>query len=102
MEKKKLKLSITGTSKKTINSIEQAKSHPKNSVVIEKRAGKCPRKPNFNNNKNHYFTTLQIFDTQKSFDISLLSYLNMIFTIFKFLLFFCYYLFNNFFVLNPS
>ena len=50
MEKKKLKLSITGTSKKTINSIEQAKSHPKNSVVIEKRAGKFPRKPNFNKN----------------------------------------------------
>ena len=54
MEKKKLKLSITGTSKKTINSIEQAKSHPKNSVVIEKRAGKFPRKPNFNNNKNNF------------------------------------------------
>ena len=54
MEKKKLKLSITGTSKKTINSIEQAKSHPKNSVVIEKRTGKFPRKPNFNNNKNNF------------------------------------------------
>ena len=54
MEKKKLKLSITGTSKKTINSIEQAKSHPKNSVVIEKRAGKFPRKPNFNKNKNNF------------------------------------------------
>ena len=62
MEKKKLKLSITGTSKKTINSIEQAKSHPKNSVVIEKRAGKFPRKPNFNNNKNNF--------THKNTDLS--------------------------------
>ena len=37
MEKKKLKLSISGASKKTINSIEQAKSQSKNTVVIEKR-----------------------------------------------------------------
>ena len=37
MEKKKLKLSISGSSKKTINSIEQAKSHSKNTVVIEKK-----------------------------------------------------------------
>jgi len=35
MEKKKLKLSISGASKKTINSIEQARSQPKNTVVIE-------------------------------------------------------------------
>ena len=47
MEKKKLKLSITGTSKKTINSIEQAKSQSKNSVIIEKKAGKISRKQNF-------------------------------------------------------
>ena len=40
MEKKKLKLSISGTSKKTINSIEQAKSKSKNAVVIEKKSGK--------------------------------------------------------------
>ena len=38
MEKKKLKLSISGTSKKTFNSIEQAKSKSKNTVVIEKRS----------------------------------------------------------------
>ena len=46
MEKKKLKLSISGSSKKTINSIEQAKSQSKNTVVI----GKKPRsgtKPNY-------------------------------------------------------
>ena len=34
--KEKLKLSISGASKKTINSIEQAKSQSKNTVVIEK------------------------------------------------------------------
>ena len=37
MEKKKLKLSISGTSKKTFISIEQAKSKSKNTVVIEKK-----------------------------------------------------------------
>ena len=47
MEKKKLKLSITGTSKKTINSIEQAKSQSKNTVVIEKRNTRFSGKPNF-------------------------------------------------------
>ena len=39
MEKKKLKLSISGSSKKTINSIEQAKSQSKdtgNEVQLEK------------------------------------------------------------------
>ena len=35
MEKKKLKLSISGKSKRTFNSIEQAKSKSKNTVVIE-------------------------------------------------------------------
>ena len=47
MEKKKLKLSISGASKKTINSIEQAKSHSKNTVVIEKRSPRFGGKPNF-------------------------------------------------------
>ncbi len=47
MEKKKLKLSISGASKKTINSIEQAKSQSKNTVVIEKRSPKFGGKPNF-------------------------------------------------------
>ena len=37
MDKKKLKLSISGNSKKTINNIEQAKSNPKNSVFIGKK-----------------------------------------------------------------
>ena len=39
MEKKKLKLSITGSSRKTLSSIEQAKSQSKNAVFIEKKAG---------------------------------------------------------------
>ena len=37
MEKKKLKLTISGSSKKTIDNIELAKSQGKNSVVIEKK-----------------------------------------------------------------
>ena len=40
MEKKKLKLSISGSSRKTINNIELAKSKAKNAVVIEKRNNK--------------------------------------------------------------
>ena len=44
MEKKKLKLSISGSSKKTFSSIEQAKNNLKNSVVIEKKTGKGFRK----------------------------------------------------------
>ena len=47
MEKKKLKLSISGASKKTINSIEQAKSQSKNTVVIEKRSPRFGGKPSF-------------------------------------------------------
>ncbi len=48
MEKKKLKLSISGKSKKTIDNIELAKSHGKNSVIIEKKNTKFGSKPNFN------------------------------------------------------
>ncbi len=50
MEKKKLKLSISGSSKKTINSIEQAKSQSKNTVVIEKKS-KFGTKPNYSRPK---------------------------------------------------
>ena len=35
MDKKKLKLSISGNTKKTINNIEQAKSNLKNTVIIK-------------------------------------------------------------------
>ena len=48
MEKKKLKLSISGSSKKTFNSIEQAKTQSKNAVFIEKKAGRILRKSNIN------------------------------------------------------
>jgi|TARA_B100001540_G_scaffold247674_1_gene223127 translation initiation factor IF-2 len=51
MEKKKLKLSISGSSKKTINNIEFAKSHGKNSVIIEKKP-KFGSKPSFQKNQS--------------------------------------------------
>ncbi len=38
MEKKKLKLSISGSTNRTKNSIEQAKTQSKNTVVIEKKS----------------------------------------------------------------
>ena len=44
MEKKKLKLSISVTSKKTISSIEQAKSQSKNTVLIEKKSSRFGNK----------------------------------------------------------
>ena len=47
MEKKKLKLSISGSSKKTLNSIEQAKSQSKNTVLIEKKNSKFLGKSQF-------------------------------------------------------
>ena len=47
MEKKKLKLTISGSSKKTINNIEIAKSQGKNSVIIEKKTSKFDSKPSF-------------------------------------------------------
>ncbi|MDC3157798.1 translation initiation factor IF-2 [Candidatus Pelagibacter sp.] len=61
MEKKKLKLSITGSSQKTFSSIEQAKSKSKNTVVIEKKSSKFqgksqfvrPNNDNFTSNKNN-------------------------------------------------
>ena len=47
MEKKKLKLTISGSSKKTINNIELAKSYGKNSVLIEKKNTRFGSKPSF-------------------------------------------------------
>ena len=52
MEKKKLKLSITGSSKKTINNIELAKSQSKNAVVIEKKNNRFGSKSSFTKNAN--------------------------------------------------
>ena len=55
MEKKKLKLSISGTSKKTLNSIEEAKSKSKNSVVIEKKNSKFHIKSQYPRQNNESF-----------------------------------------------
>ena len=52
MEKKKLKLTISGSSKKTINNIELAKSQSKNSVVIEKKNNRFGSKPSFSKHTN--------------------------------------------------
>jgi len=52
MEKKKLKLTISGSSKKTINNIELAKSKGKNSVVIEKKNPKFGSKSSFSKNSH--------------------------------------------------
>ena len=58
MEKKKLKLSIVGSSKKAFSSIEQAKSKSKNTVVIEKKNPKFVGKPQFlRQNNNNYKTS---------------------------------------------
>ena len=55
MEKKKLKLSISGSTKKTFSSIEKAKSKSKNTVVIEKKNLKFPGKPQFSRQNNENF-----------------------------------------------
>ncbi len=63
MEKKKLKLSISGTSKKTFSSIEQAKSKSKNTVVIEKKNSKYQGKslsPKPAQNNNNFATNKSI------------------------------------------
>ena len=56
MEKKKLKLSVSGSSKKTFNSIEQAKSKSKNTVVIEKKNLKFSGKSQFAKQNKDNFT----------------------------------------------
>ena len=57
MEKKKLKLSITGSSQKTFSSIEQAKSKSKNTVVIEKKSSKFQGKSQFSRPSNNSFVS---------------------------------------------
>jgi len=52
MEKKKLKLTISGNPKKTINNIEIAKSQSKNSVIIEKKTDRFGSKSSFSKNNN--------------------------------------------------
>jgi len=68
MEKKKLKLSISGSSKKTISSIEQAKTKSKNTVVIEKKPTRfVGGKPNYSrSNKSSNFKSNQTFIPKKT------------------------------------
>ena len=47
MEKKKLTLSISGNTKKTISNIERAKDHAKNSIIIEKKNTGFSKKKTF-------------------------------------------------------
>ena len=47
MEKKKIKLTISGNKKKTIDNIELAKLQNKNSVVIEKKTSRFGSKTSF-------------------------------------------------------
>ncbi len=54
MEKKKLKLSVSGNSKKTFSSIENAKSKSKNTVVIEKKTSKFSGKTQFSRQNNSF------------------------------------------------
>ena len=62
MEKKKTKLTISGTSRKTIDNIEIARSKAKNSVIIEKKQGKFSNKQSFQktNNQKTYFKPKKI------------------------------------------
>ncbi len=64
MEKKKLKLSITGSSQKTLSSIEQAKSKSKNTVVIEKKSSKFQSKSQFSRSSNNNFITNRNFSSK--------------------------------------
>ena len=74
MDKKKLKLSISGNTKKTISNIEQAKSNPRNSVIIKnnktfqkKKPFKQMSKENFNkpNTNLGYKRSTQNFFSKK-------------------------------------
>ncbi len=67
MEKKKLKLSISGSSKKTISSIEQAKTQSKNTVVIEKKSTRFGGKTSFSRpSKSKDFKPNQTFYPKKT------------------------------------
>ena len=63
MEKKKLKLSISGSTNKTINSIEQAKNKSKNTVVIEKK----PKRFLGKSNASRPISTANKFNPKPSF-----------------------------------
>ncbi len=70
MEKKKLKLSISGSSNKTFSSIEQAKSKSKNTVVIEKKSSKFSGKSQFSRqNSDSYRSNKNILTKPTNFSI---------------------------------
>ena len=62
MEKKKIKLTISGNSKKTISNIELAKSQSKNAVVIQKKNNRIGSKTSFYKKSNQK----NIFNNQKN------------------------------------
>ena len=67
MEKKKTKLTISGSPTKTISNIELAKSKGKNSVIIEKKLGRFGNKPRFpKNNKQETSFKSKSFTTSKA------------------------------------
>ena len=66
MEKKKLKLSVSGRSKKTFSSIEQAKSKSKNTVVIEKKSSKFSGKSQFSRQNNNNFRSNNTIDAKSN------------------------------------
>jgi len=51
MDKKKIKLKLSGNLKKSISNIERAKTQGKNSVLIEKKSNKFSNKRSFNFNR---------------------------------------------------
>ena len=51
MDKKKIKLKLSGNLKKSISNIERAKTQGKNSVLIEKKNSKFSNKRSFNFNR---------------------------------------------------
>ena len=56
MDKKKIKLKLSGNLKKSISNIERAKSQGKNSVLIEKKSNKFSNKRSFNFNRQDFNT----------------------------------------------
>ncbi len=69
MEKKKLKLSVSGSSKKTFSSIEQAKSKSKNTVFIEKKNTKFSGKSQFSRqNINKPRTSINTFSKPSNYN----------------------------------
>ncbi len=57
MEKKKTKLTISGSSKKTMSSIEIAKTQGRNSVLIGKKPNRFANKTNFSNRNQKPFSS---------------------------------------------